>query len=66
MTKVVDDRGVSSDKSADRGERLTECTHDQVYVFSYTEVIASTTSAFTEYTDTVCFVNHDVCVVFLC
>ena len=40
VSQIVDRFLVRSDETADRSKRLAECTHDQIHIVRYAEVVA--------------------------
>ena len=63
MAEIVDRLFVRSDETADGSKRLTECTHNQVYIVCYSEMITGSTTVIAQNTQTVGLVYHYACVI---
>ena len=65
VAQPVDNGTVSSDKTANRGERLTERAHNEVYLRGQSEVVAYTAPVFAEHAEAMRFVYHNSSIVLM-
>lgn len=65
VAEIVDEYLATSDEATERGEALTEGTHEEVDLIGQTEVVTRTATVVTEYAEAVSFVDHHRGVVLL-
>src|SRR5699024_6323940 len=65
VAQPIDYRIVSSIKTTDGSQLLTECTHNHVYIFGNSEKLAHTTAVFSVYSQTVSILLVNARIVYL-
>ena len=65
VAEIVNEHLATSDEATERGEALTEGTHEEVDLIGQAEVVTRTATVVTEYAEAVSFVDHHRGVVLL-
>src|SRR5574344_1987978 len=65
MTYPIDYRFVSCNESTNTSKRLTECSHDEIYLIGNTEIIANASAFSSKDTQTMSFINHDRSIILM-
>ena len=65
MTQEVNGVPVGSNETTDRGQRLRERSHDEIYLVSQSEMVANAPTLFAKDANTMGLIDHDGAVVLM-
>ena len=66
MPQIVYHSFIGSHETAYRSQRFGECTHYDIHIAGYPEMVASATSLIAEDSESVSFIHHYACIIHLC